>query len=81
MERNFKMMIKLSPMLLMSLDRIKVLDLEALHEHDQAKAHSRLEDRSREVAHLLMLLNGAVEAQRAATCQLGDSIDSGEEGG
>ena len=81
MERNFKMMIKLSPMLMMSLDRIKVLDLEALHEHNQAKVSLRLEDRSREVAHLLMLLNGAFEAQRAAACQLGDSIDSGHASG
>jgi hypothetical protein len=69
MEWNFKMMmIKLSPMLMMSLDRIKVLDLEALHEHDQAKARRIIEDRSREVAHLLMLLNGDIEAQRAAAC-------------
>lgn len=75
------MMIKLSAMLMMSLGRIKMLDLKGLHEHDRATVRRRLEDRSREVDHLLILLNGDIEAQRAAACQLGDSIDSGQQGG
>ena len=66
------MLIKLSPMLMMCLERIKVLNFESLQENVGEKARRNLEDRDREVAHLLLLLNGDIDAQRAAAYQLGD---------
>ena len=69
------MIIKLplpAPILMMCVERINVLDIERRQESVGAKARRNPEDRGREVAHLLILLNGDIDAQRAAAYQLGD---------
>lgn len=48
-----------------------MLDLERRQESAGAKARRNLEDRGREVAHLLILLNGDIDAQPVAAYQLG----------
>ena len=61
------MMIKLSPALLASLDRVNELHMQGLKEDDGLKARHLFEDRSRELVFLLLGLTEAVEAQRDAS--------------